>query len=174
MPGNFRPVSLLPLQRRMLEKVVHANISRYLENNNYLVECQGFFRKNRSTTSTIVSFTDKVLKAMDEATITLATFIDLKKAFDTINHTVLIKKLEHLGIKGMVLEWCRNYLLNRKQSTVANGVVSEARNVVCGVPQGSVLGPLFFLIYVNDLLPHLNEVNVNLYADDTVLYVSGK
>ena len=173
-PGNFRPVSLLPLPGKILEKVVHANISNYLERNNYLVECQGGFRKNRSTTSTIVSFTDRVLRAMDQAKVTLATFIDLKKAFDTINHAVLLRKLEHLGIKGLIQGWCRNYLTNRKQSTIANGIVSEPRRVVCGVPQGSVLGPLFFLIYVNDLLPHLRGIEVNLYADDTVLYVSGR
>ena len=174
IPGNFRPVSLLPLPGKLLEKVVHANISSYLEENNYLVKCQGGFRKNRSTTSTIVSFTDEVLGAMNDSKLTLATFIDLKKAFDTINHTVLLRKMEHLGVRRKVLGWCKNYLENRKQSTVANGITSEKRGVICGVPQGSVLGPLFFLIYVNDLLPYLEGVNVNLYADDTVLYVSGK
>ena len=172
--GNYRPISLLPLPGKLLEKVVHLTISRHLEDNNLLTENQGGFRKNRSTTSTIVALTDNILKAMNDSKITVATFIDLRKAFDTINHTVLLRKIEHSGIGGTLLEWCKSYLSHRTQSTFANGVKSDSLMVTCGVPQGSVLGPLFFLLYVNDMTEYVKDANINLYADDTVIYVQGK
>ena len=126
--GNYRPVSLLPLPGKLLEKIVHSHISGYFEDNKLLTDYQGGFRKNKSTTSTIVSFTDAVLRSMNEAEITLATFVDLRKAFDTVNHRVLIRKLAHLGMEGKLIKWCRNYLANRMQSTVCNGRTSEARS----------------------------------------------
>ena len=101
-------------------------------------------------------------------------FIDLKKAFDTVDTSILVKKLELAGLRDEVLEWCISYLTNRYQCTIANNVTSNRMPVVCGVPQGSVLGPLFFLIYINDMLPALeNTGKVKLYADDTVIYHSG-
>ena len=103
----------------------------------------------------------------------MSVFIDLCKAFDTVNHDVLCTKLDHYGIKGGVLSWCKHYLLNRTQQTLANNVKSSERNVQYGVPQGSVLGPLFFILYVNDLQHAFKNVKVQLYADDTVLYLSG-
>ena len=172
--GNYRPVSLLPLPGKLLEKIVHAHISGFVESNKLISDFQGGFRKNRSTTSTIVSLTDSILRAMNVGKVTLATFIDLRKAFDTINHKVLLRKLEHIGIRGKMLSWCASYLENREQSTIANNIKSCPLGVTCGVPQGSVLGPMFFLMYINDMVDYVNGVNVNLYADDTVLYIEGK
>ena len=171
--GNYRPVSLLPLPGKLLEKIVHLNIASHLEGHNILSDRQGGFRKNRSTISSIATLTDDLVRAMNEAGVTLATFIDLRKAFDTVNHVVLIKKLEYYGILGNLLEWCQSYITGRKQRTVANKTVSNSQDVVCGVPQGSVLGPLFFLLYINDLTDHVDNIKVSLYADDTVLYTSG-
>ena len=172
--GNYRPVSLLPLPGKLLEKLVHARISSYMEGNGLLTNHQGGFRKNKSTTSTIVSFTDAVLRAANDANFMLATFVDLKKAFDTVNHAVLMRKLQHLGLGGELLNWCKSYLSNRSQSTICNDVRSKSSIVKCGVPQGSVLGPLFFLAYINDMVDSIGDIDVRLFADDTVLFVQGK
>ena len=134
----------------------------------------GGFRKGYSTLSTIADLTDELYDQINQGMTTLATFIDLRKAFDTVNLSILKSKLERAGIRGNSLFWCTDYLAGRKQRTVANGITSKFLPVTCGVPQGSVLGPLFFLIYVNDLDAVLHDCNVKLYADDTILYQSGK
>ena len=113
--GNYRPVSLLPLPGKMIEKIVHSALSRHFEDNSLLTEAQNGFRKNRSTVTSIANFSDDVLRAMNDAKITLATFIDLRKAFDTVNHSVLLKKLRHLGVTGKMLEWCISYVTGRSQ-----------------------------------------------------------
>ena len=121
--GNYRPVSLLPLPGKLLEKVVHSSMAGYLEGHELLTDAQNGFRRNRSTVSGIAGFTDDVLRNMNDAKVSLATFIDLRKAFDTVNHVVLSKKLEHMGVTGNILNWCISYLSKRSQKTVANGEV---------------------------------------------------
>ena len=121
----------------------------------------------------IANLSDDVLGAMNDGKVTLATFIDLRKAFDTVNHKVLLKKLKHIGISSTVLNWCVSYIYGRSQKTVANGVISDSREVTYGVPQGSFLGPLFFLAYINGMSNAVKDVKLSLYADDTVLYVCG-
>ena len=100
-------------------------------------------------------------------------FIDLKKAFDTVDHEILVKKLEMYGVKGNNLNWCKSYLYQRKQVTLANNVVSSSKMIKCGVPQGSVLGPLFFILYINDVQHAIKNSKMQLYADDTVIHVAG-
>ena len=170
---NYRPISLLPLPGKLLEKIVHKRLSEFLEENNFLTDNQGGFRKGYSTVSTIADLTDDLFKEINMGRTTLAAFIDLKKAFDTVNLDILLTKLCLAGVRGTLMKWCRNYLLDRCQKTVANGHTSEILPITCGVPQGSVLGPLFFLIYVNDLQNVLKKCHVKLYADDTVIYQSG-
>ena len=167
-------MSLLPLPGKLIEKIVHLALSRHFDNNHLLTEAQNGFRKNRSTVTSVANFSDDVLRAMNEAEISLACFIDLRKAFDTVNHSVLRKKLKHMGVTGKFLSWCSSYVSGRSQKTVANGIISNSREVTYGVPQGSVLGPLFFLAYINDMSSSVENVHLSLYADDTVLYVSGK
>ena len=171
--SNYRPVSLLPIPGKLLEKIVHRRITQFFEDHSFLSSHQGGFRKGHSTLSTIADLTDDLLDQVNAGMTTLAAFIDLKKAFDTVNMNILTKKLDKAGVRGNVLRWCKDYLSGRAQHTVANGTKSKLLKVACGVPQGSVLGPLFFLVYVNDLQYALDDCKLKLYADDTVLYQTG-
>ena len=168
--SNYRPISLLPLPGKILEKIVHARISLFLEANNLLCDEQYGFRKNRSTTHSITNLTNSILDAVNKQETCLAVFIDLKKAFDTVNHSILIRKIDQVGIKGDLLRWVDNYLHKRAQRTFANNILSSTAPVICGVPQGSILGPLFFILYINDVKQYIKDVNIGLYADDTVLF----
>ena len=168
--SNYRPVSLLPLPGKLLEKVVHKRITQFFTDHEILSENQGGFRKGFSTTATIADLTDDMFANLNQGLTTLASFIDLKKAFDTVNLTILLKKLNKYGVRGATLQWCKNYRTDRRQCTLANECQSDTLPVTCGVPQGSVLGPLFFLVYVNDLQHAVNECDLKLYADDTVLF----
>ena len=134
---------------------------------------QGGFREGHSTVSTASFFLNEIYKAINQKKYTLVTYLDIKKAFDTVHHKILLKKCKKLGIHGNLLYWLTNYLENRKQATIANNVQSDTGNIVCGVPQGSILGSLLFLIYVNDLNSCLTSTSDFLYADDTVLLCSG-
>ena len=171
--SNYRPVSLLPLPGKIIEKIAHANMVKFLDEHNILSEKQGGFRKGFSTTRSIADLTDDFFNSINEGSISLAVFVDLRKAFDTVNHEILLKKIGQYGIRGQNLRWCIDYLANRSQVTLANGKRSSDNVIKCGVPQGSVLGPLFFIIYVNDMQAALNGAKSQLYADDTVIYASG-
>ena len=172
--SNFRPVSLLPLMSKLIEKIVHSRIYEFCENNDILDRRQGGFRPKHSTCSTTAFFIDDIYTAMNNNEILIATYIDAMKAFDTVNHEILLKKAEKYGITGQVLGWLKNYLSDRYQCTIANNIVSEKKLISCGVPQGSVCGPLLFLIYINDLAGILDSCKVSLYADDTVIYIAHK
>ena len=172
--GNYRPVSLLPLPSKIIEKIVHNRLSVFFYDNNILDPKQGGFRKGHSTIDTIANFTNDVFSGNNNGVLTTACFIDMAKAFDTVNHEILCKKLEKLGIIGNIFKWIKNYLSHRNQCTSAHGITSSTLQLTCGVPQGSILGPLFFIIYVNDIKTSLNFCNHLLYADDTVLYKTGE
>ena len=166
-------MSLLPLPGNLLEKIEHGRISAFLEEGNFPTDHQGGFRKGFSTTSTIADLTDDLFTDLNRGETMLSAFIDLKKAFDTVNTNILINKLEEAGIRNNLLSWCKSSLDSWSQRTMVNGQVSTTQRVSCGVPQGSVLGPLFFLIYINDLQNVMEGHKFKLYADDTVLYNSG-
>ena len=170
--SNWRPVSLLPLPGKILEKTVHNRILNFFKDNHVLDERQGGFREGYSTTRTIVEFTEDLYMAMNNKQTTMAAFVDFKKAFDTVNHAILIKKLQKVGIRGLPCRWLTSYLNNRCQVTLANDTTSTLRPITCGVPQGSVLGPLLFLVYINDIFSVVTKANIRLYADDTVIYMS--
>jgi retron-type reverse transcriptase len=125
------------------------------------------FWKNHSTTLALIEIIDNILNAMDKGLYTCGIFIDFSKAFDTINHTILLSKLEHYGIRGVALHWFRTYLMDRSQFVDFNGTLSNTIKTNCGLPQGSNLGPLLFLIYVNDISNCSNVLNLRLFADDT-------
>ena len=170
--GNYRSISLLLIPGKMLENIVHCSLTGHLEDNNLLTEHQNGFRKGYSTTSSVATLTEDIFRNMNCKMVTVAVFVDLAKAFNTVNHYILLAKLVKLGVTGMLLNWCKNYLQDRAQRTIANNVLSPINMVPCGVPQGSILGPLFFLIYINDLTYSLKSTSIQLYADDTVLYCS--
>ena len=167
---NYRPISLLPLPGKVLEKLVHAQMAEHLEERSLLSDKQHGFCKAHSTVHSAVQLVEYVDSNLDRRRPTLAVFIDFRKAFDCVQHDVLIEKLEKLDLHCSIIEWARSYLFESQQRVLANDVLSEFKHVTQGVPQGSVLGPLFYIIYANDLSTLFEHCKFALYADDTVLY----
>ena len=170
--GNYRPISLLPASSKILEKIVHQRLYSFCTKHAILFKNQFGFRSKHSTTNAIAKLYAHVTKSNANKLSTLAVFLDLSKAFDTIDHNILLSKLKHYGIRGVALEWFRSYLSNRRQFVTYRDTSSEIRDVACGVPQGSVLGPLLFIIYTNDLPNALDNSHCILFADDTTIYCS--
>ena len=169
-PSNYRPISILPTLSKILEKAMRSQLYEYLNSNNLLSDKQFGFRPKRSTVTALSSFTDEVLHNMEKGRFCGAVFLDLTKAFDTVDHDILLTKLSILGICPSTLQWFRSYLGNRKQRTSCDHELSDELPVTLGVPQGSVLGPLLFIIYIDSLPATVNHCEMSLYADDTVLY----
>ena len=173
-PNNYRPISLLPIPGKMLEKIMHQHIMGYINEHNLLHENQGGFRKGRSTTHSIAALTNSILENTNDRLITATAFIDFSKAFDTVDHKILLSKLANMGIGGETLRWITDYLRGREQRTRLDGTHSQYVPVTYGVPQGSVLGPLLFIIFINDLVDACTFGEVRMYADDTVISVMDK
>ena len=170
--NNYRPISLLPICSKIYEKVVQNQLYDYLENNNLIFESQHGFRKNYSTESAVIELTDYLKYQIDNQHVPLCLFLDLSKAFDTINFDIMLLKLRHLGINNMALNWFKSYLTQRQQFVSFNGTYSAMLETKTGVPQGSVLGPLLFLIYINDI-NHVSDLfKIICFADDSTLIVS--
>ena len=138
--------------------------------NSVLFESQFGFQKGKSTTHSLIEIVENIRNCMDNSMYGCGIFIDLKKAFDTVNHEILIKKLEHYGVRGTSREWFSSYLNNRTQYTFCNNYSSDLKVINCGVPQGSVLGPLLFLLYINDLPNISKKLSFYLFADDTNIF----
>ena len=145
----------------------------FLESKNILYKHQYGFRKNHNTIHPVIHLLKDIANANDKASKnrTLAVFLDLSKAFDTISHNILLKKLEHYGVRGICNNWFSSYLSNQKQYTQVNEHRSSLKEITCGVPQGSILGPILFLIYINDI-SNSTELNLLSFADDTTIYCS--
>ena len=163
---NYRPISLLSSISKVLERIVFDQIVRFLTVNNILNNAQHGFRKNRNTQSAILRFIEKLYTSLDENKKCIGLFMDLSKAFDLVNHDLLKEKLRSYGLRGKVYDWLNSYLYNRKQIVGINGAHSKEAKVSIGVPQGSILGPLLFLIFVNDLPDIESAGNLTMFADD--------
>ena len=172
--NNYRPVSLLPVISKILEKIVNNRLIKFLTKNKVLYEGQYGFRRLRSTSDTILDLTGNILDGFDKGMITLGLFLDMTKAFDSIKHETLFRKLEIYGVRGIALDWIRSYLTNRSIQVNYNGTLSEKHNVDFGTPQGSVLGPLLYIILANDMPRCLRFCNSVIFADDTTIFITGK
>ena len=170
---NYRPISVLPYFSKFLERIIYNQILLYLNNFNILHDNQYGFSRNHSTPLTLVELYDKISLALDHKEFAARVFIDLSKAFDTVNHNILTDKLQHYGIRGLALDWVKSYFSQRSQFVEYNGHRSLPEVIRCGVLQGSVLGPLFFIIYVKDLCDPYRLESI-LFADDTKLFISEK
>ena len=166
---NYRPISLLSVFSKIFEKSIYTRIYSYLVKNNLIFEKQFGFRTNYSTNHALLSITERIKELVDSGNYVCGIFIDLEKAFDTVNHDILCEKLKYYGLRGNVNKLIRSYLTNRKQFVSINGFDSSLRNLLCGVPQGSSLGPLLFLIYINDFRLCLDKTEIGHFADDTFL-----
>ena len=172
--SNYRPVSLLPQFSKILEKIFCVRMVNFVNKCNLLHESQYGFREKRSTSLALCELVEQLTDAADRKEVSIGVFVDLKKAFDTLNHDVLLRKLEHYGIRGVPLQWLSSYLSNRKQYVKYNGCESSFLGITCGVPQGSVTGPILFILYINDICNASQRLKMVLFADDTNGFCSGK
>lgn len=166
---NYRPISILTTISKVFEKIIHKQLLNFFLQNKLLHRSQYGFRPQHSTESAALELIDHILTKMDKNEVPINIYLDLSKAFDTLDHQILLDKLQYYGIRNDALKLIENYFKNRKQCVFYNEIYSESKEITVGVPQGSILGPLFFIIYMNDIVNSSSCFNTILYADDTTL-----
>lgn len=175
-PADLRPITILPVCLKVAERLFYRQLAEYSSNHNILPPVQSGFRKGHSTATALINVLDYATSAIDVGCVTSLTLLDLSKAFDTVDIPRLITKLKHCGITGHILQWLSSYLVGRAQCTVVGTSIgpesSSPRDIVSGVPQGSVLGPLLFSLYIADIQHFVDHCRLQLYADDIQLYLS--
>ena len=171
---NYRPISLLTSFSKILEKLIYTRTVKFLNHSKIFSNFQFGFREKHTTTHAVLHFVDKISSALDNHMHTVGIFLDYSKAFDTVDHEILLYKLSQYGVRGTALNWFRSYLADRRQFVSLDGFVSEMQNVTCGVPQGSLLGPLLFILYINDFQFSSDVLSFILFADDSNIFFSHK
>ena len=172
--SNYRPVSVLPVFSKIIERLLYNRLLKFINDNDLLYKYQFGFQKGRSTHMALIILINKISEALENGDCVIGIFLDFSKAFDTVDHIILLQKLYFYGIQDITLSWFENYLSNRKQYVTYNGNKSKTEKINCGVPQGSILGPLLFLIYINDLSTVSGASMSILFADDTNMFFTGK
>uniref|UniRef100_A0A8C6KGR8 Reverse transcriptase domain-containing protein n=1 Tax=Nothobranchius furzeri TaxID=105023 RepID=A0A8C6KGR8_NOTFU len=170
---NYRPISNLSVLSKIMESLVSVQLKEFLSINDILSKCQSGFRKGYSTTTAVMKVVNDIIVVLDRKQFCASLFIDLSKAFDTVDHAILINRLISLGLSEHSVAWFSNYLTNRTQCVKCEDLCSDFGAVQRGVPQGSVLGPLLFILYINDLGQNIKDANIHFYADDTIIYCFG-
>ena len=172
---NFRPISNLKYISKLIERVILEQLKNHMSANNLMETMQSAYRCNHSTETALVRVQNDILTSMDNQRVAMLLLLDLSAAFDTVSHSILIRKLkDRIGVSGKALEWFISYLSERKQSVCINNSHSEAVDLKYSVPQGSVLGPILFTVYTLPLtdIVKKHDVDYHFYADDTQLYMS--
>ena len=167
--SNYRPISLLSNINKILEKLMFNRLYSFLETNKCIYDLQFGFRQKYSTNHALMSMTQQIKDTIEKGNLAVGVFIDFQKAIDTVNHEILLRKLEHYGIRGLALDWFSSYLSKRMQYVSIEKTSSTTEYINHGVPQGSVLGPLLFLVYINDLNTCIEYCTTRHFADDTNL-----
>lgn len=170
--GNYRPISILPTLSKIFERHIAEQIHQYFKETNIIHKTQSGFRKNHSCHTALTRLIDNWIKEIDSGKLIGAVFLDLRKAFDLVDHEILIHKLKLYHFSDRSINLFKSYLTNRKQSVIINNIYSEKLSMQSGVPQGSILGPLLFLIYINDICYSCENLNIDLYADDSTIFES--
>ncbi len=172
--SNYRPVSLLPQFSKILEKIMYSRLNDFITKHNILSDQQYGFRANRTTSLALMEFVEEITSAIENKEYAIGIFLDLKKAFDTVDHDLLLKKMHRYGVRGVALSWFGSYLENRHQYVqMNNNFKSQLQKVSCGVPQGSVLGPMLFILYINSICKVSKLLKTIVFADDTNLLCCG-
>ena len=172
--SNYRPISLLPILGKIFERIIYTRLYGFVEKYKIITNNQYGFQRNKSTEHALIDIHEKILHAIENKETPCCVFLDFAKAFDTVNHQILLRKLEHYGIRGLGNKLLQSYLTNRQQCVSVAGSNSKLKNIEHGVPQGSILGPLLFLIYINDICESSSKLSFFLFADDTTLFYSHK
>ena len=172
--SNYRPVSVLPLFSKILERLMYNRVIAFINKHKLLYAFQFGFREGYSTDLAMLYLVDKISDAIESGDYVLGLFLDFTKAFDTVNHKILLQKLDYYGIRGTALKWFDSYISKREQYVDFEGVSSTKKFISCGVPQGSILGPLLFLLYINDIANVSSLLFSLLFADDSNMFLSGK
>ena len=167
--SNYRPVSLLPICGKLLEKVIFDSLYAYIFNNNFISDMQSGYKRNDSTVKQLISITHEIYKAFNNSNEIRAVFLDISWEFDRVWHEGLIFKLKRIGIEDDAINILSSFLAGRQQRVVIDGKTSEWTSIESGVPQGSILGPLLFLVYINDLIDVV-ESDIRIFADDTFIF----